>query len=195
MTSKLNKCFSINIIGAPGVGKSTISALLFANMKIRGFIVEYVQEYVKKLVWTRDFESINNQYYLSKKTYETLNQIVSSGSIEYCISDGPLLHGLVYNLQNVNNTSNIEKTEKFILECIHKFNNINIYLEAVPGRQYETAGRIHSEEESKEVGKLLKNLLEKNNMVYVSFSADPQNIDKIIDYIEDYTKKIKLMDN
>lgn len=195
MPSKLNKCFSINIIGAPGVGKSTISALLFANMKIRGFIVEYVQEYVKKLVWTRDFESINNQYYLSKKTYETLNQIVSSGSIDYCISDGPLLHGLVYNLQNVNNTSNIEKTEKFILECIHKFNNINIYLEAVPGRLYETAGRIHTEDESREVGNLLKNLLDKNNMAYVSFSADPQNIDKIIDYIEDYTKKITLMDN
>jgi hypothetical protein len=195
MTSQYNKCFSVNIIGAPGVGKSTISALLFANMKIRGYVVEYVQEYVKKLVWTRDFESINNQYYLSKKTFETLNQIVSSGSIDFCISDGPLLHWLVYNLQNVNNTSNIEKTEKFILECISKFNNINIYLEAVPGRQYETAGRIHTEDESKEVGNLLKKLLEKNNMPYVSFSADPKNIDKIIDYIDDFSKIPTLRDN
>jgi len=185
------KCYSINIIGAPGVGKSTISALLFANMKIRGYIVEYVQEYVKKLVWTRDFESINNQYYLSKKTFETLNQIVSSGCIEFCISDGPLLHGLVYNLQNINNTSNIEKTEKFILECISKFNNINIYLETVPGRQYETAGRIHTEEESKQVGNLLKELLEKNKMIFVSFPADPNMINKIIDYIEQF----KLEDN
>jgi hypothetical protein len=185
------KCYSINIIGAPGVGKSTISALLFANMKIRGYIVEYVQEYVKKLVWTRDFESINNQYYLSKKTFETLNQIVSSGSIEFCISDGPLLHGLVYNLQNSNNTSNIEKTEKFILDCISKFNNINIYLEPVPGRLYETAGRIHTEEESKQVGNLLKELLEKNKMIFVSFPADPNIITKIIEYIQQF----KLEDN
>ena len=95
MTTDLNKCYAINIIGPPGVGKSTIAALLFAHLKIRGYVVEYVQEYVKKLVWTRDFDAINNQFYLSKKTFQTLDQIVSSGSIRYCISDGPLLHGLV----------------------------------------------------------------------------------------------------
>lgn len=184
-----DKCYLINIIGAPGVGKSTISALLFAYMKMRGYVVEYVQEYVKKLVWTRDFDSINNQYYLSKKTFETLDQIVSSGSIQYCISDGPLLHGLVYNLQNTYNTSNVEKTERFILECINKFNNINIYLERVPGRPYEIAGRIHTEDESIEVGNLLKDLLERNGMKYVSFAADPANVDKIIDYIETVVKK------
>lgn len=188
MTSPATKCYLVNIIGPPGVGKSTISALLFAYMKMRGFVVEYVQEYVKKLVWTRDFDSINNQYYLSKKTFETLDQIVSSGSIQYCISDGPLLHGLVYNLQNVNNTSNVEKTERFILDCVSKFNNINIYLERVPGRLYEIAGRIHTEEESYEVGNLLKALLEKNGIKYVNFSADPSNIDKIIDYIIGYSE-------
>lgn len=188
MTTPATKCYLVNIIGPPGVGKSTISALLFAYMKMRGFVVEYVQEYVKKLVWTRDFDSINNQYYLSKKTFETLDQIVSSGSIQYCISDGPLLHGLVYNLQNVNNTSNVEKTERFILDCVSKFNNINIYLERVPGRLYEIAGRIHTEKESYEVGNLLKALLEKNGIKYVSFSADPSNIDKIIDYIIGYSE-------
>lgn len=183
MTTNSNKCYAINIIGAPGVGKSTISALLFAHLKIRGYVVEYVQEYVKKLVWTRDFDAINNQFYLSKKTFQTLDQIVSSGSIQYCISDGPLLHGLVYNLQNPDNTSNVEKTEKFILDCIGKFNNINIYLEQVPGRKYEIAGRIHTEDESNEVGILLKNLLEKNQMPYVSFPADPTYLDKMIEYI------------
>jgi len=178
-----DNCVLVNIIGAPGVGKSTIAALLFAHLKIRGHVVEYVQEYVKKLVWTRDFDAINNQYYLSKKTFQTLEQIVKSGSIRYCISDGPLIHGMVYNLQNPNNTSNIEKTEQFILDCVGKFKNINIYLERVPGRNYETAGRIHTEEESTEVGILLKTLLEKYNMPFVCFPADSAYIDDIIAYI------------
>ena len=43
------KTYVINIIGAPGVGKTTISALLFAKLKLRGYICEYVQEYAKKL--------------------------------------------------------------------------------------------------------------------------------------------------
>ena len=176
-------CILINIIGAPGVGKSTIAALLFAHLKIRGHVVEYVQEYVKKLVWTRDFDAINNQYYLSKKTFQTLEQIVNSGSIRFCISDGPLIHGMVYNLQNPHNTSNIEKTEQFILDSIGKFKNINIYLERVPGRNYETAGRIHTEEESNEVGILLKSLLAKYNMPFVCFPADSLHIDDIIRHI------------
>ena len=55
-----NRTFVINFIGAPGTGKTTICSLVFAHLKIAGYVVEYVQEYAKKLVWEGQFEILNN---------------------------------------------------------------------------------------------------------------------------------------
>ena len=101
------KTYVINIIGAPGVGKTTISALLFARLKLRGYICEYVQEYAKKLVWIKDFDSLNNQYHVTKKQYELLHQI--DGHVNFIVTDGPLIHGIYYNKYNKDNISNIDK--------------------------------------------------------------------------------------
>ena len=67
--------YVINIIGGPGIGKTTISALLFANLKIKGYICEYVQEFAKKLVWLKDYDTLNNQFFVSKEQYTLLKQI------------------------------------------------------------------------------------------------------------------------
>lgn len=58
MSEKRKTCV-INIIGGPGLGKTTMAALIFANLKKKGFIVEYVQEYAKKLVWQKKFSKLN----------------------------------------------------------------------------------------------------------------------------------------
>ena len=82
--------YVINIIGGPGIGKTTISALLFANLKIRGYICEYVQEFAKKLVWLKDYDTLNNQFFVSREQYTLLKQI--DGHVDFLITDGPLIH-------------------------------------------------------------------------------------------------------
>ena len=37
--------FIINICGGPGTGKTTITSLVFGNLKTKRYNIEYVQEY------------------------------------------------------------------------------------------------------------------------------------------------------
>jgi tRNA uridine 5-carbamoylmethylation protein Kti12 len=176
----VKKTLVINVIGGPGIGKTTISALLFANLKIKGYVCEYVQEYAKKLVWTKDFDTLNNQYSVSREQFRLLNQI--DGHVDFLVTDGPLIHGIYYNKYNMDNTSNVDKTEKYILECISKFNNINIVLERVD-RKYEVDGRIETEEQAKDIDLILKHILRINGFKFQVFPAEPANIDDMIDSI------------
>lgn len=178
------KTYLINILGAPGVGKSTIAALTFVQLKlINGYSVEYIQEYAKKLVWSKKFDTLNNQYYVTSQQYELFSQM--NGIVDILVTDGSILHGLYYNRHNLDNTSNIDKTEKYILECNSKFNNINILLKR--GKfPYEQHGRIQSEEEAKDIDVILKHLLDQHKIPYKIFDSHVDNIEPIIKYIIKY---------
>lgn len=188
----MNKTFVINIIGAPGVGKTTISALLFAKLKLCGYVCEYVQEYAKKLVWMKDFDTLNNQYHVTKKQFELLQQI--NGHVDFIVTDGPLIHGIYYNKYNKDNISNIDKTEMYILNCFSKFNNINIVLDRI-SRKYETEGRIQSEDEAKDIDIVLKHLLKINSIKYTNYPAEENSIKEIIEFILKITNKNIDVDN
>lgn len=178
------KTFCINLISGPGGGKTTIAALLFAKLKIKGYVVEYVQEVAKSLVWMEDYEMLNNQYWVCQKQFNLLNCL--QGKVRFIITDGCLLHGIYYNRNNPDNVSNIEKTEKYIQECFNKFDNINIFLKR-GDYPYEQAGRQQTESESRMIDNFFLNYLEKNNHKFMQFEAKPE-VDDIIEYIIDCSK-------
>jgi adenylate kinase family enzyme len=170
----------INIIGAPGAGKTTIAALIFAKLKLYSKKVEYIQEIAKNLVWMEKYSQLNNQYSLSNKQYQILNNI--NGKVEYIVTDGPLLNGLYYNRYNKDNVCDIKKTEKFIIDSYNKFNNINIYIHR-GDFPYEQEGRIQTEKESDEIDKILIEILNSLNIEYKEFNSNTKNLDNIIEYI------------
>ena len=57
-------------------------------------IVEYVQEYAKNLVWTKDFDTLNNQYYVTSQQDKLFSQM--NGHVDFIVTDGTILHGLYY---------------------------------------------------------------------------------------------------
>lgn len=180
-----NKSFIINIIGGPSSGKSTTYSLLYAKLKMAGTSCEQVPERAKKLVWAKKFDILDNQYHVSTKQYEDLAAVY--GKVTYVITDGSLLHGLYYNRYNPTNVSNVELTERKILEYYNKFNNINIFLKR-GNFAYEQAGRIQNEEEAHHVDVELKNILRHYNIPYTEFTSDESSIPEIISFI----KKIDL---
>lgn len=173
----------INILGGPGCGKTTITFLLYAKLKIAGAIIEHVPEYAKKLVWSKQFETLDNQYHVSTKQYRDIAFIY--GKVQYVITDGSLLHGLYYNLHNPSNVSNRELTHKKILEYYNSFENINIYLTR-GNFKYEQAGRIQTEEEARNIDVQLREILDENNITYKLFKSDEHVVDEIVSFILGY---------
>lgn len=170
----------INLIGGPCIGKTTMAALIFAKIKLQGYTCEYIQEYAKTLVWQQKFDKLNDQYAISMKQYALLAAI--HGSVDYIITDGPLVQGLYYNRYNLENNSNIERTEAMILAKHSSMKSINILLSR-GDFAYEQAGRMQNEEEAKEIDVMLRHILKKNGVEFCVMESHHENADNIVDFI------------
>lgn len=171
----------INLVGAPSAGKSVMAALLFAELKMRHYSAEYVQEYAKTLIWQNRLEELDNQYTVSMEQYKMIKGV--NNKVEFICLDSPLLIGLYYNRNYRLNVSDVKKTESMILSKMKEFDNIYIFLEKNENYPYETAGRIHSEEESKVISLDFIELMKELGIKYKSFVSDKSNINAMLEYI------------
>lgn len=64
----------INLFGGPGAGKSTLAALLFHHLKIRGLSCEMALEYAKDKVWEESYSTLHNQIYVFGKQHTSIKQ-------------------------------------------------------------------------------------------------------------------------
>ena len=174
----------INIVAGAGVGKSVLASQIFHQMKIDGCSIEFVGEYAKELVYEKNFELLNNQHYVSYKQKEMLKALV--GKVDYIVTDGSILHGLVYNILHKDNISNIEKTEKKILEFYNEFDNITFFLQRNKNYDYENNGRIQTFDEAIKIDSILEDMLKKHKITYKSFFNSKENFTKIMNYIKSY---------
>jgi nicotinamide riboside kinase len=172
----------INFVGAPSVGKTTMSALIFAELKHMHKTAELVQEYAKILVWQQRFEELDNQYQVSMEQYKMLKAV--DGKVEYAVMDSPLFVGMFYNRTYETNVCNVEKTEAMILSKMAEFENIYIYLERNEEFPYEKQGRVHNEEQSRQIEKQMLELLEEHNIKYLRVQSSKRSIPMIMEYIK-----------
>jgi len=178
----MKKTIVINLIGAPSYGKSVTAGLIFAELKMQGYSAEYVQEYVKHLVWKGDLDTIKNQYYVSTEQYKLLKCV--DGKVDYIVTDGSLLLGMYYNRTYVDNVCNVQKTHEKIKGYLEEFENVYILLEK-GDYPFEKEGRIHSYEESLQIQAGLKNLLKELNLKYLTIKSDRNSIPSILKYISE----------
>ena len=176
----MKKTIVINLIGGPSAGKSRCAGLLFAELKTRGYITEYVQEYIKHLVWAEDFDTINDQYFVSTQQFKLLNSV--NNKVDFIVTDGSLFHGLYYNKAYPDNVSNIQKTEAKIKEYMSHFHNVYIFLQR-GDYPYEQEGRLHSLQESIKISNDLLQLLIECNIPFKIFKSDVNNIKPMTDWI------------
>ena len=152
----------INLFAGPGVGKSTTAARIFAELKLMGVNCEMALEFAKDKVWEESFKTMDDQIYIFGKQFHKIWRL--KDKVDVIITDSPLPISIVYDKENS------QAFHTLIMEQFNKFTNFNFLLER--GSEYQTEGRVQTEEEAKEVDNTVKRVLDENGIKYTTLPID-----------------------
>lgn len=173
---KNTKVFSL--FGGPGCGKSTLATQLYSKMKLNGYSVELVREYVKG--WAYEGRKINkfDQIYIFGKQCRGEN--VLYGKVDYIITDSPIILGAVYE--------KIYTEREIITPSLLKYiqftkdegvDRVNFLLKR--NKPYDTNGRYETEEQAKKVDIKIKEFLDEHSFAYNYLDCkDEERTDQIL---------------
>lgn len=169
----------VNLVGAPGAGKSTGAAYIFSQLKMRGVNAELITEFAKDKVWEENQEvfKVDNQVYVFGKQFYRMSRC--RGKVDVIVTDSPLLLSILYNHSELLG----EDFNKVVLNVFNSFNNMN-YL-VLRDKPYNPKGRHQSESESDALVKPLTELLQNNGVVYTTVHGNSMDYDVIVDEIMD----------
>lgn len=171
----MKKSLVVNLFGAPGAGKSTAMAYIFANLKMRGITCEMAPEFAKELYFEGNQTAFQNQVYILGNQYYRISRLLEK--VDVIITDSPVFVSVYYN--SLDHAK--EEFNRFIVEAYKSFNNKNYYLKRVV--EYSTNGRYQTETQANEVGDRLLTLFDKYGIEFEFASSLPESLDKIVDDI------------
>lgn len=161
----------INLFGAPGSGKSTGAAYLFAKLKMAGINAELITEFVKDKVYEESKEIFNNQTYILGK--QSFRQSRVKDKVDILVTDSPLLLSAYYNEdENIS-----EELNALTYKIFDSYDNYNYFINRV--KPYNPGGRFQTEEESKEIVGKMKKFLMNLNVEFKEFNGDTSGYDLI----------------
>jgi adenylate kinase family enzyme len=170
-----NKPLSVNLIGAPGAGKSTGAALVFAKLKMMGINAEYVTEFAKDKAWEHNEKAVQNQAYVFGKQCYRMSRCADE--VDVLITDSPLFLSIIYN----NDPRLTDNFNRSVLDVFNSYNNLNILLKRV--KPYNPKGRFQTEEGSDELGRVIEETLNKYDIPYITINGDEDGYNKIVDLV------------
>lgn len=159
----------INLLGGPGVGKSTAATGIFSRLKTKGINCEYVNEFAKEIVWDNASPMLDNQLHIFAEQFRRQFRLI--GKVDYVITDSPLLLNSVYfdywfkkHHTSMFDDAYCELTKNYFLETYKQFDNVNWYIHRA--KVYEPKGRLQVEAAAKEIDDAVQNYLLKNWIGY-----------------------------
>lgn len=157
----------INAFGGPGSGKTTSCMDICADLKKMGYNAEYVQEYAKELVYDKNFDLLDgssaNQFTILKEQMRRMDRLM--GQTDFIVTDSPILLNSIYNQELT------PEYEKMVSDLSGQYQNFAFFMKR-DEKQFQSEGRIHNLEESKEKDQEIRDLLDKHHIYYGSYTHD-----------------------
>jgi hypothetical protein len=138
----------VNLIAAPGTGKSTIAAGVFEELKWKGINAELITEFAKDKVWEENpapFKDGSQLYLLGKQFYR-MNRC--RGGADVLITDSPIYLNSFYLRQckDPSVLTDFEAFDRIVSNVANSFINLNYFLNRK--KKYNPKGRLQTEAES-----------------------------------------------
>ena len=169
-----NKPLVINLFGAPGAGKSTGAAIVFAELKKHGVNAELVTEFAKDKTWEHNATALGCQEYVfGKQSYRLAR---CRADVDVIVTDSPLPLSLLYAIDPV--LLQDEAFQKVVMNVFNSYNNLNYYITRV--KPYNPKGRNQTEEESNLLADGTKKLLETNCIDYKTVCGNDEGYAEIV---------------
>ena len=135
----------VNLFGAPGSGKSTGAAYIFAKLKLAGINAELVTEFAKDKVYEQSVAPFKNQLYIAGQQSFRLSRLL--GTCDVAVTDSPILLSCFYN-----KTASEAEAEAFNATMQNKhreFTNFNYFISRE--KPYNPKGRFQTEDQANEI--------------------------------------------
>ena len=176
--SKMKDTLIVNLYGGPGTGKSSGAAYIFSKLKMAGVDAEYVTEFAKDKVWEGSQEAFKCQFYITGKQAFRVSRCF--GKLDVIVTDSPIRLGKIY--------ADMIGRKQLGLACVeeadrYRGNTIEIFLERV--KPYNPNGRNQTEEESKEIDKTIRKMLDDQGVPYAVMRGEQSGYDQVFDHIMD----------
>jgi len=177
-----DKTLVVNFFGGPCAGKSTMSGALMAELKWKGYDVEYAQEYAKDKIWENNLHTLENQIYVFAKQNHRMFRL--ENKVQIAITDSPILLSYIYY------EGESEHFKQLILEEFKRRPSINIFLDR--DGHYNENGRNQTLEEAVKIDNIILDILDENNIQYIKIKTGKYSINNITKHIEETYHKIEL---
>lgn len=179
----MKKTIVVNLTGAPGAGKSTGAATIFAALKKAGINAELVTEFAKDKTWEHNIMALGCQEYVFGKQSYRLRRC--RDDVEVIVTDSPLPLGLIYN----DNPALDYHFTEVVMNVFNTYENINFFINRV--KPYNPKGRNQTEEESDQLSIRIKNLYKNLNIGYTEIDGNDEGYARAIQGVLNYINFIK----
>ena len=175
----------INLFGAPGAGKSTGAAMVFAALKQAGINAELITEFAKDKTWEHNATALGCQEYdFGKQSYRLAR---CKADVDVIVTDSPLPLSILYTQDPALLAD--DAFHKVVMNVFNSYHNCNYYINRA--KPYNPKGRNQTEEQSDVIAGLTKQLLDENGIRYVETKGDAEGYQEIIDDVLDYLGHIE----